>query len=524
MIKINKEFLNNYKAFDLNINANNIGEAAIPNEDYIFFPLDMNEHGALITNVLNAACNRNHDVLLPKWINKPASDKTLAETSNSYLINQFSISKENIKREIPLTGEETAKSRFSQLLNTYLPIFVLYITYVNDTPGGMANISQYLSWDEDSMFLPLPIDKNSGNIIWDGIYENIEESVESIDPVTYDAKGVEILIDDLFDKLCKKINHKFEELKMYIDEKLNDYASKNSELNHEDENKEETVVENSDVEEDVVEDSSIDIDELEKLKKENEQYTTKISDLEDTISVLKNDKDDLMKITKEKDGAISELKNDIETLEATVHELEEELTEVKKSTNSETEDINAIIGVKDNEITELKQELETRKENEQLLRDRNAELEEADNKLRKDLTKATEDNTNLTRKLAEVQNELSDKIDENRKLERQVVNLKSDNESFIKEIKSLKRDIESLKSQNGNKEIENLMEDNRILRKALDDYKNRENNKQYINKQDQNNQQKVSEKTEEELAREKANRDRIGRMIYGDAYDGTQTF
>ena len=524
MIKINKEFLNNYKAFDLNINANNIGEAAIPNEDYIFFPLDMNEHGALITNILNAACNRNHDVLLPKWINKPASDKTLAETSNSYLINQFSISKENIKREIPLTGEETAKSRFSQLLKTYLPIFVLYMTYVNDTPGGMANISQYLSWDEDNMFLPLPIDKNSGNIIWDGIYENVEDSVESVDPITYDTKGVEILIDDLFDKLCKKINHKFEELKMYIDEKLTDYASKNSEFNHEDESGEEDIVENTDVEVDVVEDRSVDIDELEKLKKENEQYTTKISDLEDTISILKNDKDDLMKITKEKDGAISELKNDIETLEATVDELEEELTEVKKSTNSETEDTSAIIGVKDNEIAELKQELETRKENEQLLRDRNAELEEADNTLRKDLTKATEDNTNLTRKLAEVQNEISDKIDENRKLERQVVNLKSDNESFIKEIKSLKRDIESLKSQNGNKEIENLMEDNRILRKALDDYKNRENNKQYINKQDQNNQQKVSEKTEEELAREKANRDRIGRMIYGDAYDGTQTF
>lgn len=524
MIKINKEFLKNYKAFDLNINANNIGEAAIPNEDYIFFPLDMNEHGALITNILNAACNRNHDVLLPKWINKPASDKTLAETSNSYLINQFSISKENIKREIPLTGEETAKSRFSQLLKTYLPIFVLYITYVNDTPGGMANISQYLSWDEDNMFLPLPVDKNSGNIIWNGIYENVEDSVESVDPVTYDTKGVEILIDDLFDKLCKKINHKFEELKLYIDDKLNDYVSKNSELNHEDESGEEDIVENTDVEEDVVEDRSIDIDELEKLKEENEQYTTKISDLEDIISILKNDKDDLMKITKEKDGAISELKNDIETLEATVHELEEELTEVKKSTNSETEDINAIIGVKDNEIAELKRELETRKENEQLLRDRNAELEEADNTLRKDLTKATEDNTNLTRKLAEVQNEISDKIDENRKLERQVVNLKSDNESFIKEIKSLKRDIESLKSQNGNKEIENLMEDNRILRKALDDYKNRENNKQYINKQDQNNQQKVSEKTEEELAREKANRDRIGRMIYGDAYDGTQTF
>lgn len=503
MIKINKEFLKNYKAFDLNINANNIGEAAISNEEYIFFPLNMTEHGALITNILNAACNRNHDVLLPKWINKPASDKTLAETSNSYLINQFSISKENIKREIPLTGEETAKSRFSQLLNTYLPIFVLYITYVNDTPGGLANISQYLSWDDDNMFLPLPINKNSGNIIWDGIYENIEESVESVDPVTYDTKGVEILIDDLFDKLCKKINHKFEELKMYIDEKLNDYISKNSELNHEDESGEEDIVENTDVEEDVVEDRSVDIDELEKLKEENEQYTTKISDLEDTISVLKNDKDDLMKITKEKDGAISELKNDIETLEATVHELEEELTEVKKSTNSETEDINAIIGVKDNEIAELKQELETRKENEQLLRDRNAELEEADNTLRKDLTKATEDNTNLTRKLAEVQNEISDKIDENRKLERQVVNLKSDNESFIKEIKSLKRDIESLKSQNGNKEIENLMEDNRILRKALDDYKNRENNKQYINKQDQNNQQKASEKTEEELAREK---------------------
>ena len=524
MIKINKEFLNNYKAFDLNINANNIGEAAIPNEDYIFFPLDMNEHGALITNILNAACNRNHDVLLPKWINKPASDKTLAETSNSYLINQFSISKENIKREIPLTGEESAKSRFSQLLNTYLPIFVLYITYVNDTPGGMANISQYLSWDEDNMFLPLPIDKNSGNIIWNGIYENVEDSVESIDPVTYDTKGVEILIDDLFDKLCKKINHKFEELKMYIDEKLNDYTSKNSELNHEDESGEEDIVENTDVEEDAVEDRSVDINELEKLKEENEQYNTKISDLEDTISILKNDKDDLMKITKEKDGTISELKNDIETLEATMHELEEELTEVKKSTNSETEDTSAIIGVKDNEIAELKQELETRKENEQLLRDRNAELEEADNTLRKDLTKATEDNTNLTRKLAEVQNEISDKIDENRKLERQVVNLKSDNESFIKEIKSLKRDIESLKSQNGNKEIENLMEDNRILRKALDDYKNRENNKQYINKKDQNNQQKVSEKTEEELAREKANRDRIGRMIYGDAYDGTQTF
>ena len=524
MIKINKEFLNNYKAFDLNINANNIGEAAISNEDYIFFPLDITEHGVLITKILNAACDRNHDVLLPKWINKPASDKTLAETSNSYLINQFSISKENIKREIPLTGEESAKSRFSQLLKTYLPIFVLYITYVNDTPGGMANISQYLSWDEDNMFLPLPIDKNSGNIIWNDIYENVEDSVESIDPVTYDTKGVEILIDDLFDKLCKKINHKFEELKLYIDEKLNDYVSKNSELNHEDESGEEDIVENTDVEEDVVEDRSVDIDELEKLKKENEQYTTKISDLEDTISVLKNDKDDLMKITKEKDGAISELKNDIGTLEATVVELEEELNEVRKSTNKETEDTSAIIGVKDNEIAELKRELETRKENEQLLRDRNAELEEADNTLRKDLTKATEDNTNLTRKLAEVQNEISDKIDENRKLERQVVNLKSDNESFIKEIKSLKRDIESLKSQNGNKEIENLMEDNRILRKALDDYKNRENNKQYINKQDQNNQQKVSEKTEEELAREKANRDRIGRMIYGDAYDGTQTF
>lgn len=531
MIKINKEFLKNYKAFDLNINANNIGEAAVSNEDYIFFPLDMNEHGALITNILNAACNRNHDVLLPKWINKPASDKTLAETSNSYLINQFSISKENIKREIPLTGEETAKSRFSQLLNTYLPIFVLYITYVNDTPGGMANISQYLSWDEDNMFLPLPIDKNSGNIIWNGIYENVEDSVESIDPVTYDTKNIEELFDKFYDKVEKKINEEMDNLKEYMKHiyKLMprsdvEFSKDMSELvidKETDAMNEKVNVLNAKADILIKDEES---KKMNMLKKENEEYAAKISDLEDTISILKNDKDDLMKITKEKDGAISKLKNDIETLKATVDELEEELTEARKSTNTETEDTSAIIGVKDNEIAELKQELETRKENEQLLRDRNAELEEADNTLRKDLTKATEDNTNLTRKLAEVQNEISDKIDENRKLERQVVNLKSDNESFIKEIKSLKRDIESLKSQNGNKEIENLMEDNRILRKALDDYKNRENNKQYINKQDQNNQQKVTEKTEEELAREKANRDRIGRMIYGDAYDGTQTF
>ena len=532
MIKINKEFLNNYDILQLNTNAKTINEIAMKDSDsYIFTPLPTRDNEVLINSIIRKSKEVNH-ALLNNWKDKPWSDDEIYNTANSYLTNQFENSKLNIKNEIPITGEENAKFRFSQLLKMYLPILVAHLTLHYKYSEGYRTFIKALSWDNDTIFLPLPVDEN-GLILWDDIFdkeEEIDDEVEQ-DPVIYDTELIEELFDKFYDKVEKKINEEMDNLKecmkhiyklmprsdvefskdmseLVIDKETDAMNEKVNALNA----KADILIKDEESKK------------MNMLKKENEEYAAKISDLEDTISVLKNDKDDLMKITKEKDGAISELKNDIETLEATIDELEEELTEVKNSTSSETEDTSAIIGVKDNEIAELKRELETRKENEQLLRDRNAELEEADNTLRKDLAKATEDNTNLTRKLAEVQNELSDKIDENRKLDRQVVNLKSDNESFIKEIKSLKRDIESLKSQNGNKEIENLMEDNRILRKALDDYKNRENNKQYINKQDQNNQQKVSEKTEEELAREKANRDRIGRMIYGDAYDGTQTF
>lgn len=534
MTRINKEFLENYKAFDLNINANNIGEAAISNDDYIFFPLDMTKHGALINNILDTSCNRNHNYLLPKWVNKPAIDKTLIDTANSYLINQFSISKESIKREIPLTGEESARSRFSQLLRTYLPIFVLYITYLNNTPGAHANIVKYLSWDEDNIFLPLPVDKNSGEIIQDGIYENEEDSTESADPVTYDTKIIEELFDRFYDKVEKKIDKEMDNLKERIEHIYKMMPRSNVEFSKE-MNGELIIDKNTDAMNEKVNVLNAKADilikeqeskEMNMLKKENKEYLNKISDLEDKISLLKNDNDDLMKIVKDKDGAISELKNDIETLEATVDELKEELTEERKSTNSETEDTSAIIGVKDNEIAELKKELETRVENEKLLRERNAELEEGDNSLRKELNKVNEDNVNLNRELSTLQNEVSSYIDTNRKLERENEKLTATNKDLEKNINDLEKEIASIKKESGMVELEKIKEDNRILRQALEDLKHKRENEKYIvdesPKEVEDNL--VSEKDPEVLAREKANRDRIGRMIYGDAYDGTQTF
>lgn len=534
MIKINKEFLNNYDILQLNTNARTINEIAIKdNESYIFTPLPTRGNEELISNILRKSKEVNHS-LLNSWEDKPWSDDEIYNTANSYLTNQFENSKLNIKNEIPITGEENAKFRFSQLLKMYLPILVAHLTLHYKYAEGYNTFIKALSWDDDTIFLPLPVDEN-GLILWDDIFDKNEDEGVEQDPVTYDTKNIEELFDRFYDKVEKKINEEMDNLKEYmnhvykmmprsdvefskdmselvIDKETDAMNEKVDELNA----KADTLIKDR-------ESNEIDMlkKEIEMLTDDNNKYKRDIKDLEDKLSLVKHDNEDLMKRDLEHDAVVEEYQEEITNLKQEIESLNEEL---ENNTPSGNEEMSAIIGVKDNEIAELKRELETRRENEQLLRDRNAELEEADNTLRKDLTKATEDNTNLTRKLAEVQNEISDKIDENRKLERQVVNLKSDNESFIKEIKSLKRDIESLKSQNGNKEIENLMEDNRILRKALDDYKNRENNKQYINKQDQNNQQKVPEKTEEELAREKANRDRIGRMIYGDAYDGTQTF
>lgn len=534
MTKIKKEFLENYKAFDLNINANNIGEAAIPNDEYIFFPLDMNKHGYLINSILNKSCDRNHGYLLPKWANKPAIDKTLIDTANSYLINQFSISKESIKREIPLTGEESARSRFSQLLNTYLPIFVLYITYLNNIQEGRANIIKYLSWDEDNIFLPLPVDKNSGEIIQDGIYENVEDSVDSVDPITYDTKVMEELFDRFYNKVEKKIDKEMENLKEHMEHIYKMIPRSNVEFSKE-MNGELIIDKNTDAMNEKVNILNAKADilikeqeskEMNMLKKEIEKHINKISDLEDKISILKNDNDDLMKIVKDKDGAISELKNDIETLEATVDELEEELTEERKSTNSETEDTSAVIGVKDNEIAELKQELETRVENEKLLRERNAELEEGDNSLRKELNKVNEDNVNLNRELSTLQNEVSSYIDSNRKLERENEKLTATNKVLEKNINDLEKEIASIKKESGIDELEKIKEDNRILRQALEDLKRKRENEKYIDDESPKEveDKPVLDKDPEVLAREKANRDRIGRMIYGDAYDGTQTF
>lgn len=535
MTKINKEFLNNYNILNLNKNATTFNDIAETKDgdSYIFIPLTTSTNNDLIYNILRKS-KENNIKLLNNWENKPWSDEEIYSTANSYLKKQFESSKLNIKNEISITGEENAKSRFSQLLKMYLPILVAHLTFHDNYTEGYKTFLEALGWDDDTIFLPFPVNED-GLIIWEEIFDdNVEEEVEKRDPVTYDTEIVEEIVEKVYEKLSEKIEKEINDLKEYMKHIYKMMPRSNMEFSKE-MNGELIIDKNTDAMNEKVNvlNAKADIlikekesEEMNMLKKENKKYINKISDLEDKISLLKNDNDDLMKIVKDKDGAISELKNDIETLEATVGELEEKLTEEKNSTNSETEDTSAIIGVKDNEIAELKQELKTRVENEKLLRERNAELEEGDNSLRKDLNKVNEDNVNLNRELSTLQNEVSSYIDANRKLERENEKLTATNKDLEKNINDLEKEIASIKKESGIDELEKIKEDNRILRQALEDLKRKSENEQYVAKE-LPNEPKVEqsiEKDPEVLAREKANRDRIGRMIYGDAYDGTQTF
>ena len=565
MRKIKNKFIEEYKEFNLYIAATNISEVAneVKDSDYLFYPIDIKENKILVEEIIKHSFEVNSKYLLPKWSSKPATDQELINTAQSYLNTQFLSSKSNIKGEIPLVGEVEAKSRFSQLLKTYLPIFILYITYLDHIENGFNNLIGYLSWDESDIFLPLPIDYEYGietwekEVYWDNVYEEITENTPEIaDPATYDTKGIEELIENLYNRLSKELNDKINDLKNYIDSKLEsdnkiiadridnikeDFykiipsgisEAYNKGLEEKPEFKEEDIEENP-------------------LKEENIKLKNEIESLKNKIEVLSHDNKDLMKSDSEHSEVVSEFQDEIKDLKnkikllnedndkhvkrdtdygTEVAELKQEIADLKEELEKSTdEDIAALIAVKDNEIAELKQELETRQETEQLLRDRNAELEEGDNSLRKELNKVNEENTSLTRKLAEVQQEITDKIDEARELEREVDSLTATNKELSKEIEELNKELELLRSQNGSDELENLREDNRILRQALNDYKNKEQNKQYLNNDNQvsnqpSNEPVNEEELSEEEARKKAAKDRIGRMIYGDAYDGTQTF
>lgn len=522
---IKKEFLDNYRLLDLNINATTIGDVANNNDEYLFIPINIDEHKSLINTLIRISNKRNKEYLLPKWSTKPATDEELINTAKTYLEVQFTNSKNNIKNEISLTGEQEANARYAQLLKTYLPILVLYITYVDEIVDGLPKLYSYLSWDDDTLFLPLPYDEELSGIDWDSIYNVTEDAqfVANETPNAYDTNKIEELLEHIYEKLCIKIDHKMDEMKHFIDHTLKN----NSEI---DEKEEANSIEEEDVVKEEVnnqEDKSEEYKELLKenkeLKKANEKFKREIEKLEEKLSLIKHDNEDLMKRDSEHDTIVEEFQEEIANLKQEIESLNIEL---ENNTPSGDEETSAIIGVKDNEIAELKRELETRTENEQLLRDRNSELEEADNKLRKELNKVSEENTHLTKKLSDVQTEITEYIDINRKLERDNNKLTADNKHLEKSISKLEKEIVSIKKENGLEEIEKLKEDNRILRQALEDLKRKSEKEKYMEKElsKEPDQLQVPEKDPEVLAREKANRDRIGRMIYGDAYDGTQTF
>lgn len=559
MRKIKNKFIEEYKEFNLYIVATNISEVTneVKDSDYLFYPIDIKENKTLVEKILKHSYEVNSKYLLPKWSTKPATDQELINTAQSYLNTQFLSSKSNIKGEIPLVGEVEAKSRFSQLLKTYLPIFILYITYLDRVENGFNNLIGYLSWDESDIFLPLPIDYEYGietwekEVYWDNVYEEINNDTdENTDPVTYDTEGIKELIENLYNRLSKELDDKINDLKNYIDSKL---ESDNKIIAEKIDNIKEDF--NKMIPSGISEAYNKGLEEEPEFKEEVEEESIKlrneIESLKNKIEVLSHDNKDLMKRDKDHDVVVSEFQDEIKDLknkikllnedndkyvkrdtdyDTEVAELKQEIADLKEELEkSVDEDIAALIAVKDNEIAELKQELETRQETEQLLKDRNAELEEGDNSLRKELNKVNEENTSLTRKLAEVQQEITDKIDEARELEREVDSLTATNKELSKEIEELNKELELLRSQNGSDELENLREDNRILRQALNDYKNKEQNKQYLNNDNQvaeqtSNEPVNEEELSEEEARKKAAKDRIGRMIYGDAYDGTQTF
>ena len=532
MKTIKKEFLDNYRLLDLNINATTVGDVANNNDEYLFIPININEHKSLINTLIRISNKRNKEYLLPKWSTKPATDEELINTAKTYLEVQFINSKNNIKNEISLTGEQEANARYAQLLKTYLPILVLYITYVDEIVDGLHKLYSYLSWDDDTLFLPLPYDEELSGIDWDSIY-NVTEDAQFIaneTPTAYDTQDIKELLEHIYEKLCTKIDHKTDELKNFI----TTYISKNISDNNDVEEDNEYIEKEAVVEDETTnrEDNSEEYKELlkenEELKEANEKLEKLIKKLEDKLSLVKHDNDDLMKRNSEHDAVVEEFQEEISNLKQEIESLNLELENKTSSGNEET---SAIIGVKDNEIAELKRELETRKETEQLLRDRNAELEEADNTLRKELNKISEENTQLTKKLSDAQAEIVDYIDVNRQLERTNDSLTVANKDLEKNVKNLEKEIASIKKEQGLDEVDKLKEDNRILREALEDLKRRSDNEHYVKEELSNesyNELKPNGRTEgkdpEVLAREKANRDRIGRMIYGDAYDGTQTF
>ena len=558
MVKIKKEFLNNYDILQLNTNARTFNEIAKKDsEGYIFTPLPSSGNEDLITSILRKSKEVNHS-LLNSWEDKPWSDDEIYNTANSYLTNQFESSKLSIKNEIPITGEENAKFRFSLLLNTYLPVLVAHLTLHYKYSEGYKTFIKALTWDNDTIFLPLPVDEN-GVIIWDDIFdENEEDEGMKQDPMTYDAKKIEELIENLYERLSKELDNKLNSLKAYIDRKLESNKKNVTEKINNIRDEFERMIpsgiseaynkgleERPEFKEEVVEDNS--------LKKENTKLKNEIKSLKNKIDVLSHDNEDLMKSNSEHDeivvgfqDEIKDLKNKIKILnedndkyverdtnyDVEIAEYKQEISDLKeelekaKSQSPVDEDTSALIAVKDNEIAELKQELETRKENEQLLRDRNAELEEGDNTLRKELNKVNEDNVNLNRELSSLQNELTNYIDSNRELERANEKLTASNKDLEKNVKDLEKELASIKKERGIDELEKIKEDNRILRQALEDMKHKKDNEKYIAKESlkEVEDNPVSDKDPEVIAREKANRDRIGRMIYGDAYDGTQTF
>ena len=558
MVKIKKEFLNNYDILQLNTDAKTFNEIAKKDsDDYIFTPLPSSGNEDLITSILRKSKEVNHS-LLNSWEDKPWADDEIYNTANSYLINQFESSKLSIKNEIPITGEDTAKMRFSLLLTTYLPILVAHLTLHYKYPGGYDIFIKALTWDDDTIFLPLPVNEN-GLIIWDDIFDKNEDKEEvEQNPITYDATKIEELIENLYERLSKELDNKLNSLKAYIDRKLESNKKNVTEKinnirmefdkiipNGISEAYNKGLEESPKFKEEVVEDNS--------LKEENTKLKKEVKLLKNKIEVLSHDNKDLMKSNSEHDDIVSGFQDEIKNLKNTIKllnedsdkyverdtnydieianykreisDLKEELEKVK-SESPVDEESSAIIGVKDNEIAELKQELETRKENEKLLRDRNAELEEGDNTLRKELNKVNEDNVNLNRELSSLQNEISSYIDSNRELERANEKLTASNKDLEKNVKDLEKELASIKKENGIDELEKIKEDNRILRQALEDLKHKKDNEKYIAKElpKEVEDNPVSDKDPEVIAREKANRDRIGRMIYGDAYDGTQTF
>lgn len=534
MVKIKKEFLNNYDILQLNTNARTFNEIAKKDssEGYIFTPLPSSGNEELITSILRKSKEVNHS-LLNSWEDKPWSDDEIYNTANSYLTNQFESSKSSIKNEIPITGEDSAKMRFSLLLNTYLPVLVAHLTFHYKYSEGYKIFIKALTWDNDTIFLPLPIDEN-GLIIWDDILDKNEEvEEEEQDPITYDAKIVEEIVEKVYEKLSEKIEKEMSELKEYMKHVYKMIPKSNISYDPE---KNELVIDEiaNEINEKVrdinakadaiINEESDDVDmlkkEIEMLTDANNRFKDKVKTLENQIDIVDKENDQLVKRESEVESEMVDLKNRISELE---NQLE---NNTKSDETNLDEEASAIIGVKDNEIAELKQELETRKENEKLLRERNAELEEGDNTLRKELNKANEDNVNLNRELSSLQNEITSYIDSNRDLERENEKLTAANKDLEKSIKDLEKELASIKKERVIDELEKIKEDNRILRQALEDLKHKKDNEKYIAKESPKEVEDnpVPDKDPEVLAREKANRDRIGRMIYGDAYDGTQTF